>query len=136
MGTYEYERWVAPPTEMIQQVLFRFLRYSGRFQAVHARRSSMPGDYILQGHLYNFEEVTGSPLLARLSLDLELRDTKTGDTVWTHVYNHDEPVDKKNISAVVAALDQNVQQAAGEITASLVQYFSEHPPASRSSTGQ
>ena len=31
MGTYEYQRWAEPPTEMIQEVLFRQLRASGRF---------------------------------------------------------------------------------------------------------
>jgi ABC-type uncharacterized transport system auxiliary subunit len=129
MGTYEYERWVEPPTEMIQQVLFRALRSSGRFRSVHAQRSSSRGDYVLQGHLYSFEEVTGSPLAARLSLDIELRDSKTGSAVWSHVYNHDEPVSGKNISAVVAALDHNVQRATDEITAGLFQYFSAHPPA-------
>src|SRR2546430_8526679 len=28
MGTYEYQRWAEPPTEMIQDVLFRQLRAS------------------------------------------------------------------------------------------------------------
>jgi len=41
---------------------------------------------------YDFKEVTGSSMVGRLSLDLELRETKTGTTVWTHLYNHDEPV--------------------------------------------
>lgn len=130
MGTYEYERWVEPPTEMIQQVLFRALRSSGRFRSVHLQRSSGRGEYVLRGHLYSFEEVTGSPMAARLSLDIELRDATTGNTVWSHVYNHDEPVTAKNISAVVAALDHNVQRATDEITSSLYQYFSTHRPTS------
>jgi ABC-type uncharacterized transport system auxiliary subunit len=136
MGTYEYERWVEPPTEMIQQVLFRSLRSSGRFRSVHAQRSSSRGDYLLHGHLYSFEEVTGSPMSARLALDLELRETKTGNTVWSHTYNYDEPVSGKNISAVVAALDHNVQRATDEITAGLLQYFSAHPPAQPASPAQ
>jgi len=78
MGTYEYQRWVEPPTEMIQEVLFRALRSSGRFRAVYAQRSSIRGDYLVRGHLYDFKEVTGSPMAARLSLDLELRDIKDG----------------------------------------------------------
>jgi ABC-type uncharacterized transport system auxiliary subunit len=129
MGTYEYQRWAEPPTEMIQDVLFRALRSSGRYRAVYAQRSSIRGDYLLHGHLYDFKEVTGSPLSARFSLDLELRDTKTGTTVWTHIYNHDEPVSGKDVSAVVAALNRNVQRATNEFSASLGQYFSAHPPA-------
>ncbi len=136
MGTYEYQRWAEPPTEMIQEVFFRALRSSGRFRSVYAQRSSIRGDYLLHGRLYDFKEINGSSMSARLSLDLELRDTKTGNTVWTHLYNHDEPVSGKNVSAVVAALNRNVQRATNEFTASLIQYFSTHPPASPSSAPQ
>ena len=128
MGTYEYQRWAEPPTEMLQEVLFRALRSSGHYRSVYAERSSIRGDYLLHGRLYDFKEVSGAPMVGRVSLDLELRDTKTGTTVWTHLYNHDEPVDGKNVSSVVAALDRNVHRATNEITASLIQYFSAHPP--------
>jgi len=130
MGTYEYQRWAQPPTEMIQEVLFRALRSSGRYRSVYALRSTIRGDYLLHGQLYDFKEITGSPMSARFALELELRDTKTGNTVWTHLYNHDEPISGKDVSAVVAALDHNVHRAANEFTASLAQYFSAHPPAS------
>jgi ABC-type uncharacterized transport system auxiliary subunit len=130
MGTYEYQRWAEPPTEMIEEVLFRALRSSGRYRSVYALRSSIRGDYLLHGQLYDFKEITGSALVARVVLELELRDTKSGNTVWTRLYNHDEPVSGKDVSAVVAALDRNVQRATNEFTASLAQYFSAHPPAS------
>jgi ABC-type uncharacterized transport system auxiliary subunit len=136
MGIYEYERWVEPPTEMIQEVLFRALRSSGRFRAVHTQHSSVRGDYLVRGHLYDFKEINGSSMSARLSLELELRDAKTGNTVWTHLYNHDEPVSGKKVSAVVAALNRNVQRATNEFTASLVEYFSAHPPAPPSPAAQ
>ena len=129
MGTYEYQRWAEPPTEMIQDVLLRALRSSGRYRSVYAQHSSIRGDYLLHGELYDFKEITGSAMSARLVLELELRDTRTGVTVWTHLYNHDEPVSGKGVSEVVAALDRNVQRATNEFTASLAQYFSTHPPA-------
>jgi ABC-type uncharacterized transport system auxiliary subunit len=136
MGIYEYQRWAEPPTEMIQQVLFRALRSSGRYRAVYAQRSSIRGDYLLHGQLYDFKEVTGPSMAARLSLELELRDTKSGNTVWTHLYNHDEPVSGKDVSGVVAALDRNVQRATNEFSASLTQYFSTHPPAAAPTQAQ
>ena len=136
MGTYEYERWVEPPTEMIQEVLFRALRSSGRLRAVYPERSSMRGDYLLRGRLYDFKEITGSPMAARFSLDVELREVKTGNTVWIHSYNHDEPVSGKSVSALVEALDHNVERATAEISASLFQYFSAHPSSQPPASGQ
>jgi ABC-type uncharacterized transport system auxiliary subunit len=57
-------------------------------------------------------------------MDLEMRETKTGTTVWTHYYSHDEPVSEKDVSAVVAALDRNAQRGMAEVKSSLDQYFS------------
>jgi ABC-type uncharacterized transport system auxiliary subunit len=126
MGTYEYQQWAEPPTEMLVDVLLRELRASGRYRAVDVLRSNSHGDYILYGRLYDFKEISASPLLARVTVDLELREIKSGSTVWTHYYSHDEPVSGKDISAVVAALDRNAQRGMGEVKSSLDQYFSSH----------
>ena len=127
MGTYEYERWAEPPAEMIQEVLLRELRASGRYRAVFMHRSDMNGDFLLRGRLYDFKEVSGNGMVARLKVDFEMRDVKNGATVWTHYYQHDEPVNGKNVSAVVAGLDKNVQRAVKGVLEGLDQYFASHP---------
>ena len=127
LGTYEYERWAEPPTEMIEEVLLRELRASGRYRAVNYRRSNVRGDFILRGRLYDFKEVSASQMSTRVTLELEMRDVKTGATVWTHYYTHDEPAGGRDVPAIVAALDKNVQQGVKEVVASLDQYFASHP---------
>jgi len=127
LGTYEYQRWAEPPTEMIQEILLRQLRATGHYRAVHVRRSNMPGDFAIRGRLYDFKEVDGSPTSTRVTLELEMRDLKTGATVWNHYYTHDEPASGKDVPAVVEALDKNVQRAVKEIVESLDQYFASHP---------
>jgi ABC-type uncharacterized transport system auxiliary subunit len=127
MGVYQYQRWAEPPTEMIRDVLLRELRASSRFQGVYPWGSNVRGDYILRGHVYDFREISAANLVGRVTLELELRDARTGATVWTHFYSHDQPVASKDVAAVVAALDQDVQQAITEFRASLDQYFSAHP---------
>jgi len=127
LGTYEFERWAEPPSEMIEGVLLRQLRASGRYRAVYYRRSNMRGDFVLRGRLYDFKELSGPQLSTRVTLELEMRDLNTGGTVWTHYYTHDEPVNGKDVPAVVAALDRNAQRAVTEVVASLDQYFASHP---------
>jgi len=127
LGTYEFERWAEPPAELIQGVLLRQLRASGRYRAVYYRRSNMKGDFAIRGRLYDFKELSGAQLVARVTLELEMRDLSTSGTVWTHYYTHDEPVSGKDVRAVVAGLDRNVQRAVAEILASLDQYFTSHP---------
>ena len=129
MGIYEYHRWSEPPTEMIQEIILRQFRASGKFQGVYTMRSDIHGDYLVHGHLFDFKEVSANGIVARLAMELELRNVKTGTTVWTHFYSHDEPTSGKDVSAIVAALDKNVQQGVTEMRAGIEQYFTEHPPA-------
>jgi ABC-type uncharacterized transport system auxiliary subunit len=133
MGTYEFQRWTEPPAEMIEEVLLRELRASGRYREVFTQRSASHADYVLRGRLYDFKEVSGSPLQARVTAEFELRDMKSGSTVWSHYYNHDEPVSGKDVAAMVAALDRNVQRGVGEVKAGLEQYFSSLPPTGNNS---
>lgn len=127
MGTYEYQRWAEPPTEMIEEVLLRSLRTSGHYKAVYMHRSNANGDFALRGRLYDFKEVSGGPIVARVTFDLELRDLKSGATVWTHFYTHDEPAGGKDVPSIVAALDRNVQAGVKEVLTGLEQYFATHP---------
>src|SRR5260370_9449803 len=127
MGVYQYQRWAEPPTEMIRDVLLRELRASDRFQGVYTWGSNVRGDYILHAHLYDSRESSASNLVGRVTLELELHDARTGATLWTHFYTHDQPVASKDVAAVVAALDRDVQQCIPEVRACLGQSFSAHP---------
>jgi len=124
MGTYEYRRWAEPPTEMINDVLLRELQRSGRYERIYSLGSDVHGDYVLRGRLYDFREIDGNGLSARVAFDFELRDSKTGTTVWNRSYSHDEPVNGKDVSAVVAAMDRNVQSGLSEVLEGLDKYFS------------
>jgi ABC-type uncharacterized transport system auxiliary subunit len=127
MGTYDVHRWAQPPTEMIQELLWRSLRASQRYNAVLMLSSRSNGNFLLEGNLYDFKEISGSTLSARVSLELELHDIKTGAIVWTHAYSKDEPVSGKKVSDVVAALDQNAQDFVSDAESSLNEYFAAHP---------
>ena len=127
LGTYEFQRWAEPPAEMIQEVLLRELRASGKYRAVSYRRSNIKGDFALRGRLYDFKEVEGGQMSGRLTLELEMRDLKNGATVWTHYYTHDQPASGKDVPAIVVALDWNVQRCVKEVVDSLDQYFASHP---------
>src|SRR3984957_3070007 len=136
MGTYDTQRWASPPTEMLQEVLFREFRASGKYKTVNTLRSNARGDYILNGRLYDFKEVTGSAFAARVAVEYELREMKTGTMVWSHYYSHDEPVSGKDVGAVAAAIDRNVQGIVSQVQASVAEYFQAHPPAAPSASAK
>jgi ABC-type uncharacterized transport system auxiliary subunit len=128
MGTYDYQRWAEPPTEMIQAILLRDLRNTNRFRDVHSLKSAVHGDFMLYGQLYDFKEVSVPNLVARVSFEFELRDTKKGLLVWNMAYRQDEPVTVKEPSAVVAALDKNIHRGLDQAVSGIDQYFAAHPP--------
>jgi len=127
LGTYEFQRWAEPPAEMIQEILLRELRATGHYRAVHVRRSNVTGDFAIRGRLYDFKELEGGSLSTRVTMEFEMRDLKSGATVWNHYYTHDEPASGKEVPAIVAALDKNVQRGVKEVVDSLEQYFAAHP---------
>jgi len=129
LGTYGHDRWTESPADMMQQILMRSLRSSGHYRGVYTLRGNPTSDFVIHGRVHDFREVdvAKNSILARVSFDLEVRDRKSGNTVWTHYYSHDEPVNGSDLNAVVAAFDKNVQQGIGEVTAGLEQYFTAHP---------
>jgi cholesterol transport system auxiliary component len=128
MGTYEFQRWAEPPAEMIQEILVRELRSTGRYKNVDALRSNSRGDYVLIGRLFDLKEVSANPVVARIAIEMDLRDKATGSLIWSHSYAHNEPVAKKEVSEVVAALNRGVQQTVSEVQKDLEQFFATQRP--------
>jgi ABC-type uncharacterized transport system auxiliary subunit len=127
MGTYEYQRWSEPPVEIVQNALVRGLRATGQYKAVYTLRADASGRFLVAGQIYDFREVDGANVVARLSYDIRLRDRKSGVTVWEHVYSHDEPATEKTIPAFVDAMDKNLQSSVQEVAAGMEEYFRTHP---------
>jgi ABC-type uncharacterized transport system auxiliary subunit len=128
LGVDEYHRWTEPPSEMIEQLLVEHLRRSGQYKSVQRISSTARGDYLLRGHLTSLNEWNDpAGIRARFNVQLELFDQKAGAVVWTDSYSHDEPVEKKSVSAVVEALQKNVNTGIAQLTGSLAQYFASLP---------
>ncbi|HUJ32376.1 MAG TPA: ABC-type transport auxiliary lipoprotein family protein [Candidatus Acidoferrum sp.] len=128
LGTYEYERWAESPADMVQDILISSLRSTGQYRSVSRMNSAVRADYIVRGHLFGLYEVDKPQLLARFSMQLELVDPKSGMTVWTDSYAHDEPVSGKKVADVVEALDKDVRAGVQQLTAGMGEYFAAHPP--------
>ncbi len=128
MGAYQYHRWAEPPTDMLEAMLTRLLRASGKYRSVQTLRSNATGDYIVRGRLYDFEEVaTADGLAARVAVEIELYERASGTTVWSHFYQHAEPVTGKEVPDVVAALNRNVQAGLQKIAAEMDRHFAANP---------
>jgi ABC-type uncharacterized transport system auxiliary subunit len=127
IGVYQHSRWAEPPVELLKNKLIRVLRASGDYQSVSSLGSNSIGQFVVRGRLYEFEEVDGANIAGLVSMEVELYDRKSGKIVWTHFYSQSEPAQGKDISAVVAALDTNLDRGMKEVATGLNQYFSAIP---------
>jgi cholesterol transport system auxiliary component len=128
LGAYEYHRWAELPPEMLQQALITSLRDTGQYRSVTAIGSTSRGDYVLRSQLYSLYGVDRPSLVARFSMEVDLFDTKSGETVWSDKYSHDEPVDGKTVTNVVEAMNRDVRTGLTQFATNLGQYFAAHPP--------
>jgi ABC-type uncharacterized transport system auxiliary subunit len=124
IGTYEYSQWVDPPVTMVQSSLIRVLRATGNYHSVTSLASSANGQFLVRGRLNDFEEVDGAGITGLVSMEFELYDRKSGRIVWSHSYSQSEPVQGKEISAIVTALDVNLDRGLKETAVELNRYFS------------
>ncbi len=127
IGMYEFSRWVEPPVEMVQINLIHALKSTGNYMSVDSLGSSSDGQFVVRGRLYDFEEVDGASITGLVSMEFELYDRKSGKIVWSHSYSQSEPVQSKEMSAVVSALNANLDRGLQETAAGLNEYFSSKP---------
>jgi len=127
IGMYEFSRWVEPPVEMVQISLIHTLKSTGNYMSVESLGSSSEGQYLVRGRLYDFEEVDGASITGLVSMEFELYDRKSGKVVWSHSYSESEPVESKEMSAVVSALNANLDRGLKETAAGLNEYFASRP---------
>jgi ABC-type uncharacterized transport system auxiliary subunit len=128
LGAYSDQRWAQSPADMVQDLLIASLRSSGQYRSVSRLGSSARGEYVVRSSLDALYEVDQPALVARFGLRVELFDPKAGATVWVGNYSHDEPVNGKNVPAVVEAMNRNVRAGMLQLTAGINQYFADHPP--------
>ncbi len=128
LGTYEYDRWAEPAADMVQDMLVTILRASGQYRAVSRVTSNVRSEYVVRGHLYAMYGVDQPELVARFTIQLELYDPAAHTTVWSQIYTHDEPVQAKNVPAIVEAMDKNVTAGLQQLSAGIMQFFVSHPP--------
>jgi ABC-type uncharacterized transport system auxiliary subunit len=127
VGAYEYHRWTDPPGIMVRDSLIHVLRASGKYKSVQEMGSSAEGDYAVRGKLVEFSEMDGNGIATRVSLDLELREVRTGRLVWNDVLTHDDPVQAKTVPDVVQSLDRNLQVVLGDAASAIGSYVAAHP---------
>lgn len=102
---YEYHLWNPDPATLLAELTRRHLNELAIFAHVHLAPSHEHSDYVLRGHLLNFDELDYVPGgKARVALDLRLVRTKDQKVLWSDRREVEHSIDGSGVAGVVDAL--------------------------------
>lgn len=114
---YHYHRWSAPPGVMVTDLLRQGFQESGQFREVVGGFSA-DVDLLLRGRLLALEEVDVSETQwrARVKLDLQLQDMRTGRVIWSRMVREEEELEERTPEGLAKAMSSVLTRVVVEIT--------------------
>ena len=112
IGYYNYQRWATDPRELVTNAVADRLRASGNFTQVKPYDGRPDIDYVLSGRLEKLEEVDyDGGVKVEVEISAQMVKLSTGATVWTGSVDELGQVEKRDVPAVVAAMNHTMEQA-------------------------
>ena len=95
---YSYDFWAQKPAHLIHSAIFNFLQTSGGFERIGEMVAPENPDVIFKSKLNAIEEIDGGAVwYARLALEMEMTDYKTGATIIKHSFDRRRALPKRDI---------------------------------------
>lgn len=111
MNYYEHHRWGSNPATMLSELALEYLARTGIFAQVRMLPYREPLDYVLRGHVSNFEELDyGGVSKVRVGLELTLVRSRDHKVVWSELRQVENPIQEKGMAGVVKGLNASSQQ--------------------------
>jgi len=112
IGFYSYHRWATDPRELVTNAVTDYLRASGTFSQVKPYDGQADIDYVLSGRLENLEEVDyEGGVKVEVAISAQMVRLSTGATVWTYSVTEVGQVGKRDMPAVVSAMNRTMEEA-------------------------
>ena len=117
---YAYHFWAEKPGRMLQAILCRHLEGSKRFAKVLTETTKEDPDWILRCSVYQMEEVDErTAWSARLGMKIELAEFKSGLVLASRRFDRREPLARKDVGLVPAALSRILDEELAALLAEL-----------------
>jgi ABC-type uncharacterized transport system auxiliary subunit len=118
IGFYDYHRWATDPREFVTNAVADRLRAGGTFTQVKPYDGRPDIDYILSGRLEKLEEIDyEGGVKVEVEISAQMVKLSTGATIWEDSVDEVGKVDKRDVSAVVAAMNRVMDQAIEKLLA-------------------
>jgi len=112
IGFYNYQRWATDPRKLVTDAVADRLRAGGNFSQVKPYDGRPDIDYVLTGRLEKLEEIDyEGGVKVEVALSAQMVELSTGATVWTNSVNETGQVNKRDVPAVVSAMNRTMNAA-------------------------
>ena len=112
IGFYNYQRWATDPRELVTNAVADHLRATGNFGQVKSYDGRPDIDYVLSGRLEKLDEVDyEGGVKVEVAISAQMVQLSTGATVWTNSVTEVGQVEKRDVPAVVSAMNRTMDQA-------------------------
>ena len=112
IGFYNYQRWAVDPREFLTNAVADRLRASGAFSEVKMYDGRADVDYMLTGHLEQLEEIDyEGGIKVQVAISAQMVNVATGATVWTNSVSEVGQVGRRDVPAVVSAMNATMGRA-------------------------
>jgi ABC-type uncharacterized transport system auxiliary subunit len=117
---YAYHFWAEKPSRMLRDALLHHLEASKRFKRLLADPAKEEPDWVLRCAVHQLEEVDApASWSARLSMKIELAEFKSGKVLATRRFDRQEPMARKDVALVPAALSRILSEELAALFADL-----------------
>jgi ABC-type uncharacterized transport system auxiliary subunit len=112
IGFYAYHRWATDPRDFVTNSIVDRLRASGTFAGVKSYDGSRDADYVLSGRLEKLEELDyQGGVKVQVAISAEMTRVATGAIVWSNAVSEIGDVEKRDVPAIVSAMNHTMQRA-------------------------
>ena len=112
IGFYNYQRWATDPREFVTNAVADRLRASGNFSQVKSYDGRPDIDYVLSGRLEKLDEVDyEGGVKVEVEISAQMVQLSSGATVWSNSVTEVGQVEKRDVPAVVSAMNRTVGEA-------------------------
>ena len=109
---YAYHRWAINPCEFVTNSVIERLRASGGFARVKPYDGRPDTEYVLSGRLEKLEEIDyEGGVKVEVAISAQMTNLATGATVWTNAVSEVGDVNKRDVPAVVSAMNRTMERA-------------------------
>ncbi len=132
VGLYTYDKWAELPSQVFRDQLYRRASESDLFHQVRYGTFATQADFLLEGMLTDFEEITTPQgTFGKVAVQANLTD-KSGNQIWSGEVENVEPLPGEGGAAAAKAINVAAEQTVSKLLQDVSKAIQTHQSATSS----